>query len=107
MPDEPTLGEVVRTLARIERDLGTRLDGITARLDRVITVELYEAHQKATEQRFGAVEAEVAELKEQRQRDDERRAADRRMVVGAVIAAVLSLIVTIVGAALVLAFGLK
>ncbi|MGP4095487.1 hypothetical protein [Nonomuraea sp. KM90] len=102
--DEPTLGEVVRSLARIERDLGTRFDGITARLDRVITVELYEAHQKAVEQRFVAVESEATDLKEQRLRDDEKRTADRRMVVGALITAKLS--PTIIAAALLLALGL-
>ncbi|HEX4818203.1 MAG TPA: hypothetical protein VFV66_36140 [Nonomuraea sp.] len=66
-----------------------------------------EAHQKAVEQRFTAVEAEVAELKEQRRTDDEKRAADRRMVVGALIAAGLSLVVAVVAATLLLALGLK
>lgn len=110
MPDEPTLGEVVRTLARIERDLGTRLDQITARLDRVITVELYEAHQAAVDRRITEAETEIADMKKQReierQRDDDRQAANRRMIVGALIGAALSLIVTITGAALVLALGL-
>ena len=104
--EEPTLGEVVRTLARIERDLGTRLDGITSRLDRVITTELYEAHQVAVRQRFEVVEADIAELRELRARDEERRAADRRMVIGAVIGAVLSLVVALVSAGLVVALGL-
>ncbi|MER7063904.1 hypothetical protein [Streptomyces albidoflavus] len=105
--DEPTLGEVVRTLTRIERDLSVRLDGITARLDRVITVELYEAHQAAVSQRIEAAEGAVKELQEQRRRDEERRAADRRMVIGAVIGAVLSLIVALASAGLLVAFGLQ
>lgn len=107
MPDEPTLGEVVRTLARIERDLGTRLDGITAQLNRVITIELYEAHQAAATQRFESVEGDVKELKDQRRLDDDRRAADRRMVIGAVISAVLAVIVALASAALLIAFGLQ
>jgi tetrahydromethanopterin S-methyltransferase subunit G len=105
--DEPTLGEVARTLARIELDLGKRLDDITRRLDRVITLELYEAHQATAWQRFEDLEGDVKHLQEQRAKDEERRAADKRMVNGALIGAALSLLVTIVAAALVVAFQLK
>lgn len=121
MPDEPTLGEVVRTLVRIERDFGTRLDELQADTQRrfselnttigiFVTRDLYEAHRTAMQEDLKELQAELKAEREaradERKTEQDRRAADRRMIVGALIGAALSLIVTITGAALVLALGL-
>ena len=93
--NEPTLGEVARTLVRIETDIGRRLDDIVGRLDRFVAVEVYEAHRAALGDDLDDLAAELDELHQQRRDDIERRAADRRILTGAVTAAVLSLVVSV------------
>jgi len=110
MPDEPTLGEVVRTLVRIERDFGTRLDELQADTQRrfselnttigiFVTRDLYEAHRSA-------MQDDIAELQGELRAERERRVADRRMVHSALLAAGLSLLVSIIGGALMAALKL-
>ncbi|MEU6033965.1 hypothetical protein ABZ801_01000 [Actinomadura sp. NPDC047616] len=104
---EPTLAEVARTLSRIEAELGRRLDDIAGRLDRYISIEVYEAHRAATGARLDDLSNQIGELHQQRRADDERRAADRRVLTGAAIAAALSLVVSLLGAVITAALGLK
>jgi hypothetical protein len=98
--DEPTLGEVARTLNRFVEDTQRRFSELNATIGILVTRDLYEAHRTALLE-------DIAQLREELKTDRDRKAADRRMVVGSLIAAGLSLIVTIVAAALVLALGLK
>ena len=98
--DEPTLGEVARTLNRFVEDTQRRFAELNTTIGILVTRDLYEAHRTALLE-------DIAQLREELKGERDRKAADRRMILGAVIAAVLSLIVTIVGTALVLALGLK
>lgn len=109
--DEPTLGEVARTLNRFVEDTQRRFAELTADNQRryaeltatigiLVTRDLYEAHRTALLE-------DIAQLREELKTDRERKAAERRMVIGSIIAAILSIIVTVVAAALVLALGLK
>lgn len=118
MSVEPTLGEVIRTLERIEQEFTRRLNELTDALGRVVTVDVYDAHRSATNDRIdnirGEINAvrneareEINELRSELGRERTERRADRRMVVGTAMAAALSLIVTIVGAVLLAALGLK
>jgi len=100
---EPTLGEVVRTLERIEIDISRRFAELGARLDRVVGTDVYEAHRAATDERIKTVAADIEDLREDLERERTERRADRRVVVGAVLAAALALIVAGLSAAL----GLK
>ncbi|KAB2344893.1 hypothetical protein [Actinomadura rudentiformis] len=104
---EPTLAELARTLGRIEAEIGRRLDDISSRLGRVISIEVYNAHRAATSERLDDLAAEIADLHQQRRADDERRAADRRIITGAITTAVLSLIVSLLGATIIAALGVK
>lgn len=100
MPSEPTLGEVARTLERLELEVSRRLDQLAAAMSQMVTRDLHEAHR-------AALQEDITELRGELRGERERRAADRRMIVGALLAAGLSLVVTIVGGALVIALGWK
>ncbi|MGP4092921.1 hypothetical protein [Nonomuraea sp. KM90] len=81
-------------------DTQRRFSELNATIGILVTRDLYEAHRTALLE-------DIAQLREDLKTERERKAADRRMVVGALIAAGLSLIVAIVAAALLLALGLK
>lgn len=60
--DEPSLGEVVRHLHRIEGQL-------TDLSVRVVSADLYARDQRELERRFGALEREVQGLRDRLERD--------------------------------------
>ena len=100
---EPTLGEVVRTLERFEQDVSRRLDELKAAFDRAVTADVYDAHRTAMNSRIDTALAEVAELRTELDAEKRERRADRRIIV----AAALSLLVAVVGAALIAALGIQ
>lgn len=104
---EPTLGEVVRTLERIETDVARRLDELGDRLDRVITLDLYDPHRAALADRITALASDVEELRHDKAVAEERRLADRRVIVAAAVAAALSLLVSVLGAVVITALGIN
>ena len=87
--DEPTLGEVARTLERFERATTARFADLATSISLMVTRDLYEAHRTALLEDMGQIREE---LKTER----DRRAADRRMVVGSVLSAALAVVVAIV-----------
>lgn len=107
MSTEPTLGEVIRTLQRIEEDISRRLDEISARFDRFVTVDVYEAHRSATADQIRAALAEANELRAELDKERSERRADRRIMIGSAVTAALSLIVMIIGTVLLAALGLS
>jgi len=97
---EPTLAELGRTLERMDAELNRRLTEMAATLSQMVTRDLYEAHRTA-------MQDDINELRAQLQFDRDRRSAERRMVVGAAITAVFSLIVAVVAAALLVALKIN
>ncbi|HEX2312563.1 MAG TPA: hypothetical protein VHJ17_02450 [Thermomonospora sp.] len=93
--EEPGLGEMARTLERVEAFMRERFIELGNRLDRMVTSELYAAHQQTAQQRMDALREDVEELKAARRRDDERRSADRRLVVYSAVVPVLLLAVNL------------
>jgi Flp pilus assembly protein TadB len=98
--DEPTLGEVARTLERFERSTNSRLAELATSISLMVTRDLYEAHR-------AAMQDDITDIREQLKTEQERRVGDKRSINGAFISAGLSLLVAIVSAALLIAFGLK
>ncbi|RBQ21631.1 hypothetical protein DP939_02660 [Spongiactinospora rosea] len=98
--EEPTIGEVGRTLSSFVLDTRERFAQLRASIDVMVTRDLYEAHRTAMQE-------DIVQLREELRTERERKAADRRMVVAALISAGLSLVVAIVAAALLLALGIK
>jgi hypothetical protein len=111
---EPSLAELGRTLDRIERDLGRRLDemktAFETAFEHAVTAEVYEAHRQAMADQIAGALDKVADLRSDFEdmraelvEEKKERRADRRMYIGAF----LSLLVLVAGAALLAALRLK
>src|SRR5690606_9269666 len=83
-PEQPSLGELARALERLEAEVSRRLDQIYAQMSQMITRDLHDAHR-------AALHEAIAQLREDIRTERERRAADRRMVMSALLTATLSL----------------
>lgn len=101
--EEPTLGEVVRTLQRFEAEVSRRLDDLADRFERTVAADVYEAHRQAMLADIAGAKSEVSELRDELAEEKKERRADRRMYIGSL----LSLVVAVVAAALIVALGLK
>ncbi|MFC8862642.1 MULTISPECIES: hypothetical protein [Streptomyces] len=106
MPDEPTLGEVMRRLEDVRTDLKDDLREMGARLDSKVSLERYQLEQAARDEALRLAVERIKGIEEQREqearsrRDEEqrladRRAADRRLIFTALVAPVLLLILTV------------
>lgn len=90
MPGEDiTNAELGRQIAAMRQDIHNDLAEINRRMDSFVLREVYAADQRRQEDRMTALEQSI-------QRADDRRAADRRLVIGAVVSAVLALVVQLV-----------
>jgi hypothetical protein len=88
--DEPTPWELQRTLAAIREDMREGFKGINLRLDRNVSVELFNAHQEAERSRHEEHEKDIAEIKAEREAEKNQRASDRRLIFMAVFTSVLA-----------------
>ncbi|MEW2420428.1 hypothetical protein AB0911_07780 [Streptomyces nigra] len=106
MPDEPTLGEVVRRLEAVHQDLKEDFRDVAGRLDGKVSIERYQYEKEAGAERERALTERVREIEAAREKEKEekqqaeqkladRRAADRRLIFSALIAPVLMLILTL------------
>lgn len=84
MTTEPSLGEIGRAVARMEQQLG-----------RLVAVDVYNAHRLADQERMARLEVDLRQERTERERLDERRAADRRWVVAAVCLPVAGLVLQV------------
>ncbi|MFE3452370.1 hypothetical protein ACFXJ8_25950 [Nonomuraea sp. NPDC059194] len=98
--DEPTLGEVARTLERFERTTNARFADLATSISLMITRDLYEAHRTALLEDIGQLREEMKADRDDLKREQDRRTQDRRMVVSALIAAALAVLVGILNVAL-------
>ncbi|MFF7576890.1 hypothetical protein ACFZBE_18170 [Streptomyces sp. NPDC008061] len=106
MPNEPTLGEVMRRLEDVRTDLKDDFRELGVRLDTKVSFERYQLEQAARDESLkllaervkGIEEAREQEARNRRdeaQRAADRRAADRRLIFTALIAPVLILVLTV------------
>lgn len=106
MPDEPTLGEVVRRLESVHQDLKEDFRDVAGRLDSKVSIERFQFEKDAqlererlANERIKAIEeARAKEAEDKRvaeQKAADQRAADRRLVFSALIAPVLMLLLTL------------
>jgi t-SNARE complex subunit (syntaxin) len=98
MPDDP----IGREIAQFRKDVKDDFTELRSDLAGLVSREVHDAHlgrvndrvtnvEKSVERLVGALEADKTA-------NTERRAADRRMVVGAMLAAALSIVVDVVSA---------
>jgi hypothetical protein len=88
--DEPTPWELQRTLAAIREDMREGFKGINQRLDRNVSVELFNAHLEAERSRHEEHEKDIAEIKAGREAEKQQRSSDRRLIFMAVFTSILA-----------------
>lgn len=88
MPDEPTLGEVVRRFEDRFTDLRDDIQQIGRRLDGKVSQDLYDL-------RHEALSARVKTLETMREKDADRLAATRRWLIGVVIVPLVAVLLPI------------
>lgn len=90
MADEPTPWELHRTVEALRRTVEAGFNSMNARLDKVVTENLFQAYQQAVRREFDDHAAEIAALKAERDAEIKQRAADRKLIVTAVFTAFVS-----------------
>jgi hypothetical protein len=90
VPDAPTPWELQRTLAAFREDMREGFKGLNQRLDRNVSVELFNAEMAAARGRFEDHEKDIAEIKAERDAEKNQRASDRRLIFMAVFTSVLA-----------------
>lgn len=106
MPDEPTLGEVVRRLEAVHLDLKEDFRDVAGRLDGKVSIERFQYEKDAQlerdrlrDERLKAIEdareREAREKQEAEQKAATQRASDRRLIFSALIAPVLMVLLTL------------
>jgi hypothetical protein len=89
VPDEPTLGEVVRRFEDRFTDLRDDIQQLGHRIDGKVSQELYDL-------RHEALGARVKSLETMREKDAERLAATRRWLIGAVIVPLVGILLPLI-----------
>lgn len=97
MPDEPTPWELHRSMEALRRSLESGFASLNARLDRVVSSELFAAYQQHVQKEFDDHERELAAIKadreaDKKERDTEKsqRANDRRLIGLAVFTSIIA-----------------
>ncbi|TVZ96534.1 hypothetical protein [Streptomyces sp. BK340] len=89
MPDEPTLGEVVRRFEDRLADVRDDIQQLGRRLDDKVDQKLYDL-------RHEALAARVATLETLREKDTEKLVATRRWLIGAVIVPLIGILLPVI-----------
>lgn len=88
MADEPSNSELWRLITDVRADLGQRLDQLVRR-------DVYDARETARDRSMEALQRDIREIEEDREKEADRRAADRRLIFTALIAPLIMLAVVI------------
>jgi hypothetical protein len=105
--DEPSLGELGRLIQALRGDVRDDMAQINARLDRLVSMDVYTAEKAAmskdiadltkdVEQLAAKQERDVTALQEQRQKDNERVTQTRRWLVASVVIPLLGLVLPVI-----------
>lgn len=89
MPDEPTLGEVVRRFEDRFTDVRDDIQQLAQSLDKKVDQRIYDL-------RHDALAARVATLETLREKDAEKLVATRRWLIGAVIVPLIGVLLPVV-----------
>ncbi|WP_306317192.1 MULTISPECIES: hypothetical protein [unclassified Streptomyces] len=89
MPDEPTLGEVVRRFEDRFTDVRDDIQGLGKNLEKKVDQQIYDL-------RHNALAARVTTLETLREKDAEKLVATRRWLIGAVIVPLVGILLPVV-----------
>jgi hypothetical protein len=89
MLDEPSNGELARRLEAVHQDLKEDLRDVAGRLDGKVSVEVFKLEQQAQDERAAALTQRVTAMESDARERDRQRAADRRLILTALVIPVL------------------
>ncbi|MFE2969930.1 hypothetical protein ACFXKC_40935 [Streptomyces sp. NPDC059340] len=89
MPDDPTLGEVMRRLEDVRQDLKEDFRELGTRLDSKVSMERYQLEQVARDDALKLLSERVRGMEDAAREKEKQRAADRRLIFTALIVPVL------------------
>lgn len=92
MADEPSLGELGRLIQALRGDIRDDMAGINARLDRMVSNDVYTVEKAGLVKEIADVAKEVEVLQAQRERDAERVTQTRRWMVASVIVPLIGIV---------------
>ena len=88
MADEPSNSELWRLITDVRTDIGQRLDQLVRR-------DVYDARESARDRDIEALRRDVQEIEDDREKEADRRAADRRLIFTALVAPLVMLAIMI------------
>lgn len=89
MPDEPTLGEVVRRFDERFADVRDDIQQLGRRMDEKVDQRIYDLRHEALTARVGTLET-------LREKDNEKLVATRRWLIGAVIVPLVGILLPLI-----------
>lgn len=106
MPNDPTLGEVMRRLEDVRQDLKEDFRELGVRLDSKVSMERYQLEQVARDTAAALLAERVKSIEDSREQEEkdrrteaqtqaDKRASDRRLLFSALVAPVLMLLLTL------------
>ncbi|MGW6566432.1 hypothetical protein [Streptomyces sp. NPDC054975] len=98
MPDEPTLGEVVRRFEDRFTDIRDDIQQFGVRLDGRVSLERYQLEREARDKEVAAVAERVKGLEEAAKEKEKQRLADRRLIFFSLIVPVMLLAIQLYNA---------
>lgn len=95
MPGEPTTSELMRRLEDVRTDLKEDLQSLASRLDGKVDSQMLALQQQAQDDRGAGLADRIKAMEDADRKRTEQRAADRRLILTALIAPVLMVILTV------------
>ncbi|MFF3547034.1 hypothetical protein ACFYXD_35005 [Streptomyces platensis] len=96
MADEPSLGELGRLIQALRGDIRDDMAGINARLDRMVSNDVYTVEKAGLVKEIADVAKVVEALQAQRERDAERVTQTRRWMVASVIVPLIGIVLPLI-----------
>ncbi|MGY5127262.1 hypothetical protein [Streptomyces nigrescens] len=96
MADEPSLGELGRLIQALRGDIRDDMAGINARLDRMVSNDVYTVEKAGLVKEIADVAKVVEGLQAQRERDAERVTQTRRWMVASVIVPLIGIVLPLI-----------
>ncbi|MFE1949937.1 hypothetical protein ACFW9D_05645 [Streptomyces sp. NPDC059524] len=96
MADEPSNGELGRLIESMRGDFHHTLGQLNARLDRLVSADVYAVEKAALAKDIGDLDKEVQGIKRQREQDAQQITQTRRWLVASVIIPMIGLALPVI-----------
>ncbi|GAA1353501.1 hypothetical protein [Streptomyces beijiangensis] len=91
---DPTPWELLRAMQQMRDDLRADFAAFASRLAEMVTKNEYAADRRTDELRIRALEADIAEARTNREREQAERLTNRRLAISAIIAPIVVAVIT-------------